>query len=801
MKFTLSWLKTHLDTEADAKTIGDALTAIGLEVEGITDHAARLAPFTVAYVVEAKPHPNADKLRVCIVDTGSEKLQVVCGAPNARTGMKGVFAASGTVIPGTGLHLKKSVIRGAESNGMLCSEREMGLSDEHDGIIELPTDAPIGRPFAAVMGLDDPIFELSVTPNRADCLGIGGIARDLAAKGLGRLKTPAPTVVPGRFKSPLGVRLDFLKDKEAACPLFIGRYIRGVKNGPSPKWLQDRLRSVGLRPISALVDVTNFLTIDVNRPVHVFDADRVKGDHLWLRLGCGGKSVAALNGKTYTLDDEMTAIGDQTGVLSLAGVMGGEASGCREDTANVFVEIALFDPKRTAATGRKLSLESDARYRFERGVDPAFAHAGMEATTRLILELCGGEPSEPVVAGAEPAWRRAIPFRHSRLLSLGGLDIPELEARSILGALGFEVEGTGERQRIVPPSWRGDIEGEADVVEEVLRIKGYDAIPATSLRRATAEPRPALDVGQRRVRLARRALAARGLNEAVTWSFMPGSHAAPFGGVPDSLKLANPISADLDVMRPSVLPNLLAAATRNAARGQKAVALFEVGPQYRDDMPAGQRTVAAGIRAGGALVRHWQGKPRGADAFDAKADVLGVVAALGGPVGSLQTAADAPSWYHPGRSGCLKLGATVVAAFGEMHPAVLSKFDLDAPVAAFEIFLDALPPLKERVGRAKPPLKVSEFQAVERDFAFILDQGVAADAVVKAARTADRALIADVQIFDLYEGEGLEAGKRSLTISVRLEPFDRTLTNAEIEAVAKKVVQAVEKATGGRLRA
>ena len=800
MKFTLSWLKTHLDTGADAKTIGEALTSIGLEVEGITDHAAKLAPFTVAYVVEAKPHPNADKLRVCIVDTGHERLQVVCGAPNARTGMKGVFAASGTTIPGTGLHLKKSVIRGEESNGMLCSEREMGLSDEHDGIIELPAEAPLGRPFAAVMGLDDPIFELSVTPNRADCLGVSGIARDLAAKGLGHLETPAPKTVPGRFNSPLGVRLEFPKGKEEACPLFIGRYIRGVRNGPSPKWLQDRLRSVGLRPISALVDVTNFLTLDLNRPVHVFDADRINGDHLWLKLGRGGQSFAALNGKSYTLDDEMTTIGDESGVLSIAGLMGGAASGCQENTTNVFVEIALFDPKRTAATGRKLALESDARYRFERGVDPAFAHAGMEATTRLILDLCGGEPSEPVVAGAEPAWRRAIPFRHSRLQSLGGLDLPEADSRGILAALGFEIEGAGEQQRIVPPSWRGDVEGEADIVEEVLRIKGLDAVPAISLKRATAEPRPAFDAPQRRVRLARRALAARGLNEAITWSFMPGERAAPFGGVPDSLRLANPISADLDVMRPSVLPNLLAAAARNAARGQKAVALFEIGPQYRDDTPAGQRMVAAGIRAAGALPRHWQGKPRDADAFDAKADALGAITALGGPSGSLQTSADAPPWYHPGRSGCLKLGATMIAAFGELHPSVLGAFDLDGPVAAFELFLDTLPPPKERVGRAKPTLKVSEFQAVERDFAFILDRGVAADAVAKAVRGADRTLISDVQVFDLYEGQGLEAGTKSLAISVRLEPFDRTLTDSEIEAVAKKVVQVVEKTTGGRLR-
>jgi phenylalanyl-tRNA synthetase beta chain len=800
VKVTLSWLRTHLETEAEVSTIADALTSIGLEVEEITDHAARLAPFTVAYVVEAKRHPNADKLSVCIVDTGNERVNVVCGAPNARTGMKGVFAPAGTMIPGTGLLLKKSVIRGAESNGMLCSEREMGLSDEHEGIIELPADAPVGKPFAAVMGLDDPILTLSITPDRADCLGIAGIARDLAAKGIGRLKTPMPEPVPGTFKSPIGVRLDFPKGKEDACPLFIGRYLRGVTNRASPRWLQDRLRSVGLRPISALVDVTNFLTLDLNRPVHVFDADKIKGD-LWLRLGCGGQEILALNGKTYVFDDEMTAIGDETGVLSLAGVMGGEGSGCTEATRNVFVEIALFDPKRTATTGRKLAIESDARYRFERGVDPAFAHPGMEAATRLILDLCGGEPSEPVVAGAEPAWRRSIAYRHSRLASLGGLEVPELEARAILIALGFEVEGGGEHHRVVPPPWRGDVAGEPDLVEEVLRIKGYDAIPAVSLRRATAEPRPALDAGQRRVRLARRALAARGMHEAVTWSFMSCERAALFGGAAEVLRLANPISADLDVMRPSILPNLLGAAARNAARSMRSAALFEVGPQYRDDTPAGQRTVAAGIRTGEALPRHWQGAARAVDAFDAKADALGAVAAIGGPAASLQTTADAPAWYHPGRSGCLRLGAGLIAQFGELHPGVLARLDLEPPVAGFELFLDALPLPKEKAGRARPPLKASEFQAVERDFAFIVKESVTAEAVLKAARLADRALIADVRLFDAYAGTGLEAGTKSLAITVRLEPQDRTLTDAEIEAAARKVIQAVEKASGGRLRA
>ncbi|PPR21702.1 MAG: Phenylalanine--tRNA ligase beta subunit, partial [Alphaproteobacteria bacterium MarineAlpha10_Bin1] len=500
MKFSLSWLRQHLETDKSLDALATSMTAIGLEVESIEDPAVKLAPFHIAHVIEAKQHPNADKLRLCIVDTGDGQVQVVCGAPNARTGMKGVFAPSGSTIPGTGLKLKPSKIRGVESNGMLCSEREMGLSDDHEGIIDLPEDAPIGQPFATYMGLDDPLFDIAITPNRADCLGVSGIARDLAAAGMGRFIEPDVTPIPGSFKSPLEVRFDFAAGKEDACPMFVGRYIRGVKNGASPKWMQDRLLSVGLRPISALVDMTNFLTIDLNRPVHVFDADKVAGDHLWLRTGCDGAKFDALNGKEYTLDDEMTAIGDASGVLSLAGVMGGERSGCTEETTNVFIEIALFDALRTAATGRKLNLESDARYRFERGVDPEFAVPGMEAATRLVLDMCGGEASELVVTGTVPEWRREVAFRPSRVHSLGGVELDALACTEILQNLGFQTREQGsDHIAAQPPAWRADIVGEADLVEEVLRIHGFDNIPAVSLPRLKRAAGAAIGLPARRL--------------------------------------------------------------------------------------------------------------------------------------------------------------------------------------------------------------------------------------------------------------------------------------------------------------
>ncbi|MHA1568246.1 MAG: phenylalanine--tRNA ligase subunit beta, partial [Alphaproteobacteria bacterium] len=617
MKFTLDWLKTHLETDAPLADIAETLTALGLEVESVSDPAADLAAFVVAHVVSAEPHPDADKLRVCVVDTGTETVQVVCGAPNARAGMKGVFAAPGMTVPGTGLKLKKAKIRGVESAGMLCSAREMGLGDDHAGIIELPGDAPVGAPFAPSLGLDDPLIEIAITPDRPDCLGVRGIARDLVAAGIGTLKPSSIEPVAGAFDSPVGVRLDFDGETAAACPYFAGRLIRGVTNGASPDWLQDRLRAIGLRPISALVDLTNFFTYDLCRPLHVFDAATLAGS-IQVRLARAGETVAALDGKTYSLDGEMTVIADDDGVLGLGGVIGGDSSACTETTTEVFVESAYFDAVRTAATGRKLGIESDARYRFERGIDPASCVPGLEAATRMILDLCGGEASAPVVAGADPDPRRGLTLRLARTHALGGLDLPEADARRILDDLGFAPEGDAAALTVTVPSWRPDIDGEADLVEEVVRVAGYDAVPAVPLPPVTTLSTPALDAGHRRRGFVRRTLAARGMVEAVTWSFMAADMAEMFGGTPPALRLANPISADLDVMRPSILPNLIAAAGRNAARGMADVALFEIGPQYSEDSQEGQATVAAGLRCGATGPRHWleASKNREARAID-----------------------------------------------------------------------------------------------------------------------------------------------------------------------------------------
>ncbi|MBI3708360.1 MAG: phenylalanine--tRNA ligase subunit beta [Proteobacteria bacterium] len=804
MKFTLGWLKTHLETSASLAEITGKLTMIGLELESVEDRAAGFAPFIVGHVVEAKRHPDADRLSVCIVDTGRERVQVVCGAPNARTGMKGVFAASGTTIPGTGMQLKASTIRGVASHGMLCPAREMGLSDEHEGIIDLPADAPVGQPFAAVLGLDDPVIDIAVTPNRADCLGVRGIARDLAAAGLGTLKPRLVEPVAGRFKSPIGVRFDLAPDIANACPLFVGRLIRGVKNGPSPKWLQDRLGAIGLRPISALVDMTNFMTLDVNRPLHVFDADTLAGG-ITVRLARAGEKVQALNGKEYVLDGSETAIADDDGALGLGGVIGGVSSGCTEGTTNVFIEAALFDPVRTAATGRRHQIVSDARYRFERGLDLAAVIEGMEAATRLVMELCGGEPSELVVTGKPPDWHRSYALRLARIHALGGVDVPRDEAVRILAALGFAVavaQGGDGVLAVTPPSWRGDVQGEADLVEEIVRIHGYERIPAVPLPRDTALPLPALNPPQRRARDARRALAGLGLTEAVTFSFMSSGHAALFGAGNAALRLANPISAELDMMRPSILPNLLLAAKRNADRGLTDAGLFEVGPQYSNDTPSGQALVATALRSGASFPRHWGAPSRPIDALDAKGDALGLLAALGLAIDNVQVTTDAPGWYHPGRSGVMRLGPkTTLAYFGEIHPAVLAKLDVKGPAVGCEVFLGALPPPKAKASKARPLLRLSPFQPVERDFAFVLDAGVAAEQVIKAAKSADKALIAAVSVFDLYQGKGVPDGKKSLAISVKLQPTTRTLTDAEIEAVGQRVVAAVIKATGATLRA
>ena len=799
MKFTLKWLEEHLDTEASLDEIVAKLTMIGLEVAEVEDRAADLAPFTVAYVKEARPHPNADRLSVCIVDTGAEEVQVVCGAPNARTGMKGVFAAVGSYIPGTDMVLKAGQIRGEQSNGMLVSEREMGLSDEHEGIIELPGDAAVGTPFAGVLGLDDPVIDIEVTPNRGDCLGVRGIARDLAAAGLGRLKPFDAAAVPGTFDSPLLWRRDLPEGKGDACPFVAGRLFRNLENGPSPKWLQARLRAIGLRPISALVDITNYVTYDLGRPLHVFDADKVAGD-LTMRMAKPGEEILALDGETYRLDEEMVVIADKNGPEGIGGVMGGEASGCTEATSNAFLEVALFDPVRVAATGRKLEILSDARYRFERGLDPQSALWGAEVAARLVLKLCGGEASRVTSAGDLPAVRRVIEHRTARVAQLGGLDVPSEAQSRILVDLGFEVAGSGDRLHVTVPGWRNDIDGEACLVEEILRIQGFDEIPSVMPAREHALPQAVLTPAQRRVSLARTALARRGLDEAVTFSFVSGRQADLFGGAGEDLRLINPISSDLDVMRPSVLPGLAAAAARNADRGLPDVALFEIGPQYADETPDGQALVAAGLRAGSAAPRHWALAQRGADAYDAKGDALAALEACGAPVDKLQVTTDAPAWYHPGHSGILRLGANVLAHFGELHPRVLGGFELRAPVAAFEVFLDAVPLPKARDGRARPALELPTFHAVERDFAFVVDADVAAEKVLRAAKSADKALVTRVELFDVYAGKSIEAGKKSLAIAVTIQPTERTMTDPEIEAVANKIVAQVEKATGGVLR-
>jgi len=803
MKFTLSWLKEHLETEAPLAAILDKLTAVGLEVEGVDDPGASLAPFVIARVVSAEKHPNADKLRVCMVDTGAgEPVQVVCGAPNARAGMTGVFAPPGTHVPGTGVDLKVGTIRGVESRGMLVSERELKLSEDHDGIIDLADGAPVGTSYAAWAGLDDPVIEVAVTPNRPDCLGVAGIARDLAAGGLGRLKTRSVEPVTATGDCPVGVTLAF-EAGASLCPLFGLRLIRGVSNRPSPAWLQRRLRSIGLRPINALVDVTNYLTFDRGRPLHVFDAAKVKGD-LTVRRARPGETLAALDGKSYALDATMCVIADARGVESIAGIMGGEATGCDEMTTDVLVESALWEPLNIAQTGRKLGLNSDARFRFERGVDPAFALPGLELATALIVELCGGTPTKLATAGAVPDTRRVVAFPLAEVKRLSGLVLDDGSIVDTLGRLGFEVSGAGPVRAVVPPSWRPDVEGKADLVEEVVRIVGLDRIAPTPLSRPPTVAQKVLSPIQLRARNARRTLAVRGLVEAVTWSFVPKAHAEAFGGGQPELALANPIASDLSDMRPSLVPGLAAAAQRNADRGHGDAALFEVGQIFYGDRPEDQKRAAAGVRSGTAGLagagRHWAGSAAPVGVFDAKADALAVLDAAGAPVDRVQVTTDAPVWFHPGRSGTLRLGPIVLGHFGELHPRVLAALDVDGPIAAFEVILDAVPAAKARPTKMKPPLVVAELMPVGRDFAFVVDRSVAAGDILKAATGADKALIDRVSVFDVYEGKGIPDGMKSVAVEAVLQPRERTLTDAEIEAVAAKIVAAVAKATGATLR-
>ena len=808
MKFTLSWLKDHFDTTASLDEIVDKLTMIGLEVEHVEDKAAALKPFVIASVISAEKHPNADRLRVCMVDIGQvakgeKPIQVVCGAPNARTGMKSVFSPAGTFIPGKNITLTIGNIRGVESHGMLCSAAELMLSEDHDGIIDLPADAPVGQAYVDYAGAAEPVIDINLTPNRSDCTGVNGIARDLGATLIGGYRENAPKRVDGKFPCPVKVTLDF-GATHPLCPAFGLRLVRGVKNGPSPEWLQERLTAIGLRPINALVDITNYVTFDRGRPLHVFDANKVKGQ-LTVRRAVNGETLLALDGKTYTLDAAMCVIADEKGVESLAGIMGGEESGCDESTTDVLIESALWDAINIAQTGRKLGINTDARYRFERGVDPNFMIPGLELATQLVLDFCGGEPSEILVAGDPTPKEKVIDFPLSELPRLAGIKLSPTETRRTLERLGFFAAGSGERVKVAVPSWRPDVDGRADIVEELVRIAGVDKVPSTPFPRGPNARKPVLTTIQSRTRKAKRALAARGLTEAVTWSFVSKREAELFGGGKAELALANPIAAELSDMRPSLLAGLIAAAQKNADRGYPDVALFEVGQIFKGDKPEDQFIAATGLRRalakGSGIGRHWSSKAEPVDVFDAKADAYAVLAGADAPMQALQIVPGAPAWYHPGRSGTIQIGPqNVIGTFGELHPSLLAALKIDGPLAGFEVILDNIPVAKAKPTRAKSQLELSAFQPVERDFAFVVESKVKAADVVRAAQNVDKKLIVGVTVFDVYEGTGIEPGKKSVAIAVTLQPRDKTMTDAEIEALAAKIVAEVGKRTGGVLR-
>jgi phenylalanyl-tRNA synthetase beta chain len=804
MKFTLPWLKEHLDTDASLTEIVDKLTMIGLEVENVEDTASQLKPFVIASVISAEKHPNADRLRVCMVDIGDGKpIQVVCGAPNARAGMKGVFSPPGTFIPGKNITLAVGTIRGVESRGMLCSPAELMISDDHDGIIDLPADAPVGKSYIEWAGANDPVIEINLTPNRPDCTGVSGIARDLGATSIGTYKDRIPKPVKGEFPCPVNVTFDFGKTP-SLCPAFGLRLVRGVKNGPSPDWLQKRLTAIGLRPINTLVDITNFVTFDRGRPLHVFDAAKVHGN-LTVRRAKNGEKLLALDGKTYTMDEGICVIADENGVESLAGIMGGEASGCSESTTDVLIESALWDELNIAQTGRKLGINSDARYRFERGVDPAFMLPGLELATQMVLDLCGGEPSEVVVAGDPTPKEKVIDFPLSELPRLAGLKMSLPDIRRLLEKLGFFAAGQGERMKVAVPSWRPDVHERADIVEEIVRIVGVDRVPSTPFAREHAR-RPVLTVIQNRTRKARRALAARGLVEAVTWSFISKQEAELFDGDKPELSLANPIAVELSDMRPSLIPGLVMAAQRNADRGHADVGLFEVGQIFKGDRPEDQLTAASGLRRALAKPsgsgRFWSDRAGPVDAFDAKADAFAILADAGSPMQALQVVPGGPSWLHPGRSGTIQIGPqNILGHFGELHPRAIAALKAEGPIVGFEVILEKIPEPKARATRAKSLLELSPFQPIERDFAFVVESTAKAADIVRAAQNVDKKLITDVIVFDVYEGKGIEPGKKSIAIAVTIQPREKTMTDAEIEALSAKVVAEVTKRTGGVLRA
>ena len=795
MKFTLSWLQDHLATDAPLSAVLDAMTMAGLEVEHWEDPAEKLKDFSVAKIVSAERHPNADRLQVCQVETSEGMKEIVCGAPNARPGLTTVYAPLGTYIPGSGITLEPRAVRGVVSNGMLCSAAELETAEESDGILELDDALAVGTPAAAALGLADAVIDFEVTPNRPDWLGVVGIARELAAVGLGQLKEHSVKPIAGTFPCPVTVTIQ----SPEACPAFAGRLIKGVKNGPSPKWLADRLRAIGLRPINTLVDITNFISYDRARPLHVYDAAKLSGG-IVAHMGQAGESFVALDSKSYELTSAMCVIGDASGPLGLGGIMGGVSSGCSDETVDVFVESALFAPLNIAQTARALGIQSDAKYRFERGVDSGFMVDGLELATAMILELCGGTASEVVVAGEVPTAPEAVPFATREVHRLTGLELSDGEIDTILSALGFtpEVTGAGTR-KVGVPSWRRDVAGSADLVEDIARIAGFDRLPTAKLPERKGRKEPLLTPAQNRVRVGRRSLAARGWMEAVTWSFASRATCELFGAAQGggALVLANPIASDLDCMRPSALIHLLLAAQRNADRGFGDLALFEAGPIYKGDGPKDQEMVIAGVTRG--AIRHWSGTEK-PDVFTVKADVLAMLDAMGASTGGMQTVQGGRAWWHPGRSGSFKLGPkTILAEFGELHPRVLKELGVDGPVYGFELFLDALPPAKVKAGKTKAKLEASAFMPLTRDFAFVAKADLPAGDLIRAVGQVDKALISDVSLFDRYQGQGVADGEVSLAVEVALQPRERTLTDAEIEAVSAKIIAAAAK-LGARLR-
>ncbi|EJF85487.1 phenylalanine--tRNA ligase subunit beta [Bartonella rattimassiliensis] len=803
MKFTLSWLKDHLETNASLDEICEKLTAIGLEVDHI-DNRSSLNGFVIAKVLTAIKHPDADKLQILSVDTGTDTpIQVVCGAPNAREGLVGVLALPGTYVPGLDVTLSVGKIRGIESFGMMCSQAELELSSEHDGIIELPEDSPIGGLFAAYAGLDDPIIDIGLTPNRSDCTGVRGIARDLAATGIGQLKELSLPKFEASFDTPLGVTLDFSRDS-SLCLGFAWREVRNVQNGEAPQWMQQRLSAIGLRPVNALVDMTNYISFDLGRPLHVFDADKIKGN-LCIRCAYEGEKLQALNGKTYHLNVQDCVIADEEGVVSIAGIMGGERTSCDETTQRVIIESALWDAQSIAQTGRSLNLISDARYRFERGVDPTFMETGLEIATELVLRLCGGEISKTKVIGYQQQELKQIAFPFSEIKRLTSLKIEPAQVITILTKLGFRIQGKGEVVAVKVPSWRPDIIGKADLVEEVMRIYGLDKIKPIPLENFAEEKNQVLTCVQIRSRATRLALAHRGMKEAVTWSFISENQALAFGGGQAELKLVNPIAADMSVMRPSLLPGLIIAAQRNADRGFSDLALFEVSSIYEGDTPDKQQRVASGLRRGTEKFegagRFWNGNATAVDVFDAKADALAVLEACNMDIGKVQVEVGAPDWYHPGRSGIIKLGSKIILGFfGVLHPATLEKLDVSGPLCGFEIFLERIPEPKKKITKSRSPLKLSPFQMVRRDFAFIVDKTITSSLIVRAASEADKEFIHSVQVFDLFEDQSLGEDKKSVAIEITIQPIERTFTDKDLEEIAAKVVDNVTKTTGACLR-